>query len=422
MQLTPEQKHRIKDLFDGMQTKEDLVLLLNYVRSLLFAEGNQIQQGKQKPIKLQTLTYYANTKLSIGRYQSFTIPKKSGGVRTLHAPTGPLKTIQRCINVAFQLMSEVHTHKAATGFVPGKSIADNARPHIGKQYVYNVDLKDFFPSIGFGRVKACLKLAPFNLIGEREPLAFMLANLCCERNLDTPKHSFLPQGAPTSPVLTNIICQKLDHRLAGLAKRFRLTYTRYADDLTFSSNRDVYKVEGEFCLELNRIITDQGFTLNPAKTRLQQAGYRQEVTGLIVNERVNVPRQYWREIRTLLHLWQKHGEIKAQDRYWAEHHANTPEKKRPALRNVLMGKLLYLRMVRGTEDALYQQYQGVYNALSGTLGVEANTSKITASDNKPPELPEVDKEIEFLKTVLQFWESSGLEQAASLFYKQSLSP
>lgn len=367
MQLTPEQKQQIKDLYDTMQTNDDLSLMVNYIKSVIFAEGNQVRSGKQKLIKLQTITYFANTKLPHARYKAFTIPKKRGGERTLHAPVGALKTIQRCLNVAFQVMAESYVHRAATGFVLGKSIVDNARPHVGKPFIYNLDLKDFFPSIGFGRIKACLMLPPFNLTGEREPLAFVLANLCCERSINDIKRSFLPQGAPTSPVLTNIVCNQLDRRLSGLAKRFRLTYTRYADDLTFSSYRDAYSPNGEFCRELNRIITEQGFTINSTKTRLQQSGYRQEVTGLIVNDRVNVSRQYWREIKFLLNLWGKKDETTAQECYWSKYYPNAPVTKRPILPNVLMGKLLYMRMVRGAEDELYKRYQQKYLVLVGKL-------------------------------------------------------
>lgn len=410
MQLTPEQKQQVKDLFDAMQSNDDLSLLVNYIKSIIFAEGNRAISGRQKPIKLQTITYFANTKLPLARYKAFTIPKKKGGVRTLYAPTGALKTIQRCLNVVFQVMAESYVHHAATGFVPGKSIVDNARPHVGKPFIYNLDLIDFFPSIGFGRVKACLTLAPFNLTGGREPLAFLMANLCCEPSINDPKHSFLPQGAPTSPVLTNVVCKQLDRRLAGLAKRFRLTYTRYADDLTFSSYRNVYNSNGEFCRELNRIITEQGFIINPTKTRLQQSGYRQEVTGLIVNERVNVSRQYWREIKLLLNLWSKQGETKAQDCYWAKHYLNVPLKKRPILTNVLMGKLLYLRMVRGVEDDLYKRYQKLY------IGLVAKT------DN-PKTLPDDISEsiakgqVEMLMRVIDLCKKGDIAQATEVMNK-----
>ena len=132
--------------------------------------------------------------------------------------------------------------------------------------------------------------APFNLNGsdEKEEVAFLMAALCTHPiDIDGETRVILPQGSPTSPTITNVLCYKLDQRLTGLSKRFGLTYTRYADDLTFSSNHNIYNKE-KFILELKRIIEeDQLLKINPKKTRLQKSGYRQEVTGLIVNEKVN---------------------------------------------------------------------------------------------------------------------------------------
>jgi retron-type reverse transcriptase len=195
-----------------------------------------------------------------------------------------LKAIQKTLNLIFQCVFE--PHKSAMGFVANKSIVDNAKIHTNRNYVYNIDLKDFFSSIDQARVWKCLQLEPFNLI-DKKPVPEMLAKvlgynkqkvlniitvLCCtemevERfNTETSeyekvKRNVLPQGAPTSPTLTNVVCQKLDIRLNGVAKRFGLRYSRYADDITFSSMHDVYKKDGEFINEINRIIIDQGFEI-----------------------------------------------------------------------------------------------------------------------------------------------------------------
>lgn len=383
----------IRQQFARLQTKEELLSLLNLAKSVLFDKGDE------KPIQLKSLTWYANTSLDVVRYTPFTIPKKQGGERTIFAPVGPLKTIQRCLNLVLQCVFS--PHKAATGFVPGKSITDNARPHVGRHYIYNLDLKDFFPSVDFHRVKACLKLPPFNLTGDREPLAFLIANLCCVQHPDEPKRAFLPQGAPTSPILTNVVCQQLDRRLTGLAKRFGATYTRYADDLTFSSFTNVYQFDGEFCRELERIITDQRFVINTAKTRLQRPGYRQLVTGLVVNERVNVPRQFWRDIRALLHNWETLGYDEANNRFrqtYVLDRAHT-DKKAPALANVLSGKLLFMRMVRGADDMLYQQYARQLDVLT----------------NQTTDEKAVDVE-----RILDIWEKQGIDKAMAAFeqYKE----
>ena len=273
---------------------------------------------------------------------------------------------------------------------------DNARPHVGRHYIYNLDLKDFFPSVDFQRVKACLKLPPFNLTGDREPLAFLIANLCCVRHPNEPQRAFLPQGAPTSPILTNVVCQQLDRRLTGLAKRFGVTYTRYADDLTFSSFPNVYQPGGEFCRELERIITDQRFVINPAKTRLQRTGYRQLVTGLVVNERVNVPRRFWRDIRALLHNWETLGYDEANNRFretYSLDRAHTG-KKAPALANVLSGKLLFMGMVRGADDALYQQYAQQLDGLTNQT-----------TDDKAVDV----------ERILDIWHKQGIDKAMAAF-------
>ena len=378
----------IRQQFSVLQTKDGLLDVLNLAKSVLF------EKGSEWPIPLKALTWYGNTALQTKRYVSFSVPKKRGGVRTIHAPVTPLKVIQQCLNLVLQCVFT--PNPAATGFVVGKNIADNARPHVGKLYIYNLDLKDFFPGIDFHRVKACLKLPPFNLTGPREPLAFLIANLCCVQHSDEPKRAFLPQGAPTSPILSNVICQQLDRRLTGLAKRFGATYTRYADDLTFSSYTNLYQPDGEFCRELERIIADQRFTINPSKTRLQRPGYRQEVTGLVVNERVNVSRRYIRTVRALLNNWETLGYNEANNRFrdqYALDKGYTGEKA-PGLLAVLSGKLEFLGMVRGREDTLYARYRQQFETLLSQT-----------TDRKPIELEQI----------LDIWEKNGIDKAMTLF-------
>jgi hypothetical protein len=178
----------------------------------------------------------------------------------------------------------------------------------------------------------------------------------------------LPQGSPVSPILTNIICDRLDRRLAGLAKRFRLSYTRYADDITFSSMHNVYQEGGEFRTELKRIIEDQSFEINDDKTRLQKKGVRQEVTGITVNDKNNVSKKYVRELRNILYIWKKYGYLVAYNKFM-QHYTPKIKKlwktKRPNMANVLHGKLMYLRMVKGPEDSTYQSLFNTYATLVG---------------------------------------------------------
>ena len=122
----------------------------------------------------------------------------------------------------------------------------------------------------------------------------------------------LPQGSPSSPILTNIVCQSLDRKLYRLAKEYKLHYSRYADDITFSGNCNVFQRNGEFLCKLRQIIEQQNFTINEKKTRLQKKSQRQEVTGLVVSERVNVPRQYVRSLDNLLYIWERYGEANAR--------------------------------------------------------------------------------------------------------------
>jgi RNA-directed DNA polymerase len=317
-----EQAHidKVREQFAGMQTREDLIQLLSDALIILYGE-------KCKPVQLKALTYYANPQVCRNRYKTFTIRKKSGADRTIHAPVKGLKSILRALNFVLQCMYE--PHHAATGFVMERSIVDNARKHVGQHYVLNLDLKDFFHTFDRNRVKMGFMYEPFNLNGDKEPLAFLMACLCTHPFvIEGEMKTVLPQGSPTSPTLTNILCAKLDRRLTGFAKRFGVNYTRYADDITFSSMHDIYK-DKSFNQELSRIIEDdQKLIINPTKTRLQKAGYRQEATGLIVNEKVNVRARYVKQIRMWLYYWEKYGYSKAEQIFKRDYMADKGHVKR----------------------------------------------------------------------------------------------
>ena len=175
----------------------------------------------------------------------------------------------------------------------------------------------------------------------------------------------LPQGAPTSPIITNMICDTLDRRLAGLAKRFGLCYTRYADDITFSSMHNVYQKDGDFRKELIRIIQSQGFTINEKKTRLQKIGGRQEVTGIIVSDKLNVTKKYVRDIRNILYIWDRYGFGVAYSKFFPKYKEEKGHVKKgnPDLVNVLDGKLMYLRMVKGEDDSVYKRLHNKFDKL-----------------------------------------------------------
>ena len=265
-------------------------------------------------------------------YKEFEIPKKSGGVRRITAPTGTLKDIMSC---TADLLSEIYVPSdAAMGFIAGRSVKTNAEAHLGKCYVLNLDLSDFFPSIDSWMVESALVR-----YGVEALTARLIATICCypKKDEDGKIRNVLPQGAPTSPVLSNMVCRSLDFRLQGLADYFLLKYTRYADDLTFSSNHHVYDKDGEFFAELRRIISGNGFTINEAKTRLLVRWHdRREVTGLTVGEKVNVSRKWLKNLRA------------------AMHHLEKIHIDAAALRRV-EGKVNYLGMIKGKEDPTYRR-------------------------------------------------------------------
>lgn len=494
-----EQIHidEIRQRFSAMSNKEDLLDLLNYVKPFIYGK-------KSFPFELKQITFFANPKVAGKRYISFNVDKKSGGKRTIHAPMKGLKAIQRCLNVVLQCVFE--PHRAAYGFVQERSIVDNARVHANSHYIYNIDLKDFFPSIDQARVWKCFQLHPFNLSAQKEfvkidvngtkdsffipadpvikkrrdkvlifsfsgkdyikgfriinltnglriaysvtldsnkkgsgnlvilkektdlerikaiaeklrsdrnlayetntivdyllettidndqetltkkrkqgDLANILAALCCtemeverlnkQGQWEIVKRNVLPQGAPTSPLITNIVCQRLDFLLTAVAKRFGCKYSRYADDLTFSSLHNIYQESSEFLKEVERIVTEQGFHIKPSKTRLQKTGYRQEVTGLVVNEEVNVRRRYIKQLRKWLYLWEKYGYNKANTFFEKDYAGDKGHVKKafPLMEKVIKGRLNYLKMVKGADNKLCSKLLERFNRLATNNSVE----------------------------------------------------
>jgi RNA-directed DNA polymerase len=167
-------KDEIRNEFLTLSDKQDLVKVLNLANF-------ELSKTKNHPIPLKKITYYANPKLAKNRYKTFDIPKKSGGVRIIQAPKDGLKFIQTCLSFVLECVFENHFNNSSFGFISGKSIVDNAQRHTGKNYVFNIDIKDFFSSIDQKRVKHILTLPPFNLNGEKEKIAFLISCLCCHQ-------------------------------------------------------------------------------------------------------------------------------------------------------------------------------------------------------------------------------------------------
>lgn len=255
------------------------------------------------------LSWLLYKKLAGDKYKTFEVSKRGGGHRTISAPSPDLKLLQRKLaDLLEACRGEIVERQKlkddiAHGFRPGRSIISNAKRHRGRRHVFNVDLSNFFGAINFGRVRGYfIKDKNFALNAK---VATILAQIACHDNA-------LPQGSPCSPVLSNLIGHVLDVHLVRLAAREGCTYTRYADDLTFSTNLAEFPtsiamrctVDGHKWLpgrELTRLVTLAGFEMNPAKTRMQYRDSRQEVTGLVVNRKVNVRSEYRRTVRAMVH-------------------------------------------------------------------------------------------------------------------------
>lgn len=257
---------------------------------------------------LRWLAYHRDAASRI-HYTRFFIPKKDGTKRAIWAPQKKLKAAQHTI--LREIVERLPVHGAAHGFLAGRSILSNAEQHTNSQLVVEIDLKDFFPTVSLRRVKGVFRKA-----GYRDQISTLLALICTEAPREVVVEDgktwylalgprCLPQGAPTSPALTNALCLRLDRRLSGLARKLGWRYTRYADDLTFSlpmSSKGKPRT-GLLIGGVQRIVEDEGFTVNQAKTHVARTGARQQVTGLVVNGEgaPRVPRRVRRNLRAAIH-------------------------------------------------------------------------------------------------------------------------
>lgn len=245
-----------------------------------------IQREPANPVPVRLIRHFEGERNRAESYHEFSIAKRRGGVRTISAPAGSLKWLQRSL---LQVLTHLFPrHACAVGFERGESVVSHARAHAGKRWVYVVDIQDFFPSITRNRVYGMLRAKPFSA---SEPVARYVANLATHGGA-------LPQGAPTSPVLANLLCRRLDARLFKWARERGYQYTRYADDLAFSTNRGEFPEADQDAIA--GIIAGEGFTVHPDKRKLMPWYGRQLVTGLVVNRKPNVPREYVRALRALL--------------------------------------------------------------------------------------------------------------------------
>ncbi len=305
-------------------------------------------------------------------YESFEILKKNGSKRLISAPVAQLKNLQKKIAI---LLGELYVpHACAHGFIGEKSIVTNAKNHTRKKYVFNIDLKDFFATITFPRIFGLLTSKPY-MIDAR--VASVIAHLCTIGGC-------LPQGAPTSPIISNMICRQLDRQLSRLAFTNRAVYSRYADDISFSfyapdkyvddaivkfdeSAGNYFAGVGD---KLKRIIKSNKFAINDSKTRLQDRFERQTVTGLVVNKKVNVPREFVRKTCAMIHSIESFGLKSAQERFLIEN----PESK-SRIDNVIFGRILYMKSIVGFGSLVYKRIALRFNQLDLDRKVPLSSGK-----------------------------------------------
>lgn len=252
-------------------------------------------------------------------YKEAHVPKKSGGTRILNIPSLELKYIQRWI--LDNILSKIKVSEYATGFCKDCSIVDNAKFHLNKQCVINIDIQDFFPSISFDRV-----FKVFAYYGYTKEVSFFLAKLCTYEDK-------LPQGSPASPMLSNIVNLKLDARLSALAKTYEASYSRYADDITISGNGGIKNI---IKLAIS-ILNEEGYEINQRKTRIAYRHQRQEVTGIIVNgEKLSVNKKFKRELNQEIYYCLKFG---------VKHHMEKTNNTKAFYKEHLYGKAYFVYMV-----------------------------------------------------------------------------
>lgn len=288
------------------------------------------------------------------QYKEFAIPKKKGGSRKILAPNDELKSIQKKLNEYLQNYYYWIKPSESHGFtinpyenIKTCNILENAKPHVGKKHVLNLDLKDFFPNISATSVYKIFKSEYFRFDDEIAILFTLL--LTFKGNL--------PIGAPTSPVVSNFICLKIDQELLTFANNHKLTYTRYADDLTFSSDDliDTNSVE-----EIKKLIINNNFQINQTKVRLSRNSSKQTVTGIIVNEKPNIDRVYLKKIRAMLHDLNQNGISKATKNHFKIKFED--ENLHQKFLNKLGGYINFVGQIKGKQDITYRKFKKEFSA------------------------------------------------------------
>lgn len=299
---------------------------------------------------LRSILYYRKDRKN---YLEKLIPKRHGGDRRICVPPTNIRILQ---DKLLRVLSLIYSPKpCVTGFVIGRSIRNNAIPHVKVRHLLSFDLQDFFPTVHFGRIRGILHSNVYGLGTEASTIIAQIV---------THHDGHLPQGAPTSPIIANIVCSPFDSDMTALAKKHRCSYSRYADDITLSTTRARFPVdlasygnnnECSLGAELVNLVTEHGFKIRDGKTRLRSHQRRQQVTGLVVNEFVNLSQPYLRELRALIHCCLNSGLAVAAQKHAEVRKRETGPDSEQWIRSVIVGRLAYVRMIRGEQDHLYQK-------------------------------------------------------------------
>jgi RNA-directed DNA polymerase len=300
------------EVSQGLNFTESNLERLQIDRLPILHDGADIANAMGISLSQLRFLAFSRRVSTVSHYVRFQIPKKTGGVRAISAPLPRLKQSQQWI--LDNILESIVLHPSAHGFRRGRSIVTNAQPHVGALVVINLDLENFFPSISYRRVKGV-----FCSLGYSEAVATILGLICTEPDITqiemdgrnyyiSQTERRLPQGAPSSPAITNLLCRRLDRRLQGLAQSRGFVYTRYADDLTFSTtNSEKLRDIGNILQGVSSIVAHEGLIVHPDKTRVLRQSQQQEVTGVVVNEKLNVDRATLKKFRATLYQIEKDG-------------------------------------------------------------------------------------------------------------------
>lgn len=346
--------------------------------------------------KLLDIKYSELIKYTKGQHYKSFITKGKGRKRIIFEPSPRLKLIQRKLNYYLQALYISERPKSVHGFVKSVpeekleySILSNAYQHVGKNYVINADIFRFFPSINANMVRNVFLQEPFEFEFD-ENTASAIALLCLNKN-------WLPTGAPTSPIISNFVCIKMDKELEEFASKYEYTYTRYADDLTFSGAN---KPDGKFKEELSSILEKHSFKLNYRKYRVLSKFTRQTVTGIVVNEKLAVNRKYKKRLRAIQHDIRVNGIEKASER----HNGRPPEFfELDEFQNSVLGKELFLKQVdeynkKKKEEAIIEKMKGTPQYML-FIDLELNGFIIDVFDDEKQASDKMDELWQFIESL-----------------------